>query len=231
MIDKNCLIIDDEAGYQRRIFEKDIFPILHQKGINANLILVDTTEKDLQTNEKIDLGKLKNHIEEKIKCKKIDVVACDYELSSKEVNGIDVIKKVRELRSKVKIFLYSGKYDKIIGDILKEFKSDDPKTIKTCIHAIKTIYNSNIEEFIERNDYPSRIKGILLNECNSIDDIFLQKILEHSNLKFKSCYPKFEGKTLLEIAEEIDKNSIHGQQFLSELVELTVAHLIEINNE
>jgi hypothetical protein len=231
MIEKYCLIIDDEAAYQKRVFETSVANSLRLKGINVNLILVDTTDKDLQTDEKIDLEKLKNYIEDKIKNLKLDVVACDYELSSKDVNGVDVIKEIRALRPKTKIFLYSGKYEKVIGNVLKEMQKGGTQSISSSIKAIKNIYSSKIEEFLERNDYPARLVGVLQNSNDSIDDIFIKKIREYSELKFKSCYPIFEGKSLSEIAEEIEKETHSSQKFLEELVEQTVAYLIKTNQD
>lgn len=231
MIEKTCLIIDDEAAYQKRVFEASVASNLRLKGIKVNLILVDTTDKDLQTDEKIDLEKINSYIENEIRNLKLDVVACDYELSSKDVNGIDVIKKIRALRPKTKIFLYSGKYEKVIGDILKEMQKGDAQSIRSSINAIKNIYSSRIEEFLERNDYPAKLVGVLKNNDDSIDDIFVKKIREYSELKFKSCYPIFEGKTLSEIAEEIEKETHSSKQFLEELVEQTVAYLIKSNRD
>ncbi|NVO09136.1 MAG: hypothetical protein HXX16_04155 [Bacteroidales bacterium] len=231
MIEKTCLIVDDEAAYQKRVFETSVANNLRPKGINVNLILVDTTDKDLQTDEKIDLKKIKLYIEDKIKNLKLDVVACDYELSSRDVNGIDVIREIRALRPKTKIFLYSGKYEKVIGDIVKEIQKGDQQSINSGIQAIKNIYSSRIEEFLERNDYSTRLVGVLQNNNDSIDDIFIKKIREYSELRFKSCYPIFEGKTLGEITEEIEKETHSSQKFLEELVEQTVAYLIKTNQD
>lgn len=48
-------------------------------------------------------------------------------------------------------------------------------------------------------------------------------------MKFMSCYPTFIGKTLGEIAEEIEKSTHHGEGFQSELIEQTVAYLVDIS--
>jgi len=231
MIEKNCLIVDDEAGYQKRKFGTEIAEPLHNQGIKVNLILIDVTDKELQTDEKLDIEKLKDFISKSINGIKIDVVGCDYELSSSIVNGLDVVKIIRDLRKKTKIFLYSGKYEVIIGNILNDYKIDNPATKKSCIKSIKNIYSSNIEDFLERNDYPARFVGVLKNENDTIDDIFIKKIREYNEYQFKSCFPTFEGKLLSEISDEIEKCSHSGQKFLEELIDQTISYLIKTNTD
>lgn len=231
MIDKNCLLIDDEAGVQKRVFEQFVSTPLRAQGINVNLLIVDPTDKDLHSKEKLDKEKLKQAIIRKIDGKKIDLVGCDYELSSDIVNGVDVVQIVRSLRSKVKIFLYSGKFEKILGDILSGYREADAAAKAICLDKIKKIYGSRIEDFLERNDYPARFIGVLKKNDDSIDDIFLKKIREYNEYEFKSCFPQFEGKSLLEVANEIEKETHLGQKFVDELIEQTIAYLIKTNED
>lgn len=114
MINKNCLLIDDQASAQKRVFEQLVSTPLRVQGINVNLLIIDPTDKDLYSEEKLDRVKLKQAIVNKIEGKKIDLVGCDYELSSDVVNGVDVVQIIRSLRSRVKIFLYSGKFEKFL---------------------------------------------------------------------------------------------------------------------
>jgi hypothetical protein len=231
MIDKNCLLIDDQASVQKRVFEQLVSTPLRAQGINVNLLIVDPTDKDLYSDEKLDKDKLKQAIVSKIDGKKIDLVGCDYELSSDVINGVDVVQMIRSLRSKVKIFLYSGKFEKILGDILGDYKSEDAASKTKSIDRIKKIYGSRIEDFLERNDYPARFIGVLKKNEDSIDDVFLKKIREYENTEFKSCFPQFEGKSLSEVANEIENETHLGQKFIDELIEQTIAYLIKSNED
>ena len=203
MVERNCLLIDDEMGRQKRIFQNSVATPLKKDGIKVNLIPIDTTEKQIQTEEKIDREKLKKYIEEAIKHKKIDVVACDYELASGAINGIGVVELVKGMRKKVPIYLYSGKFNKIIGDIIKRYDPKKPDSIKICVKEIKQIYGLGIKDFLERDEYPSQLVGLLKKQEETVDDIFSKKIREYESLVFKSCYPDFKGKKLGEIANHI----------------------------
>lgn len=231
MVEKNCLLIDDEIGPQKRIFASSVALPLKRDGIHVNLIPIDTTEKELQSEERIDIKKLKEYIEERIKTLKIDVVACDYELASDSINGIEVVKIIRELRKKVPIFLYSGKYQKIITDILTKFDKEDPESLGICTHHIRQIYNSNIKDFLERNDYPSTLVGFFRNQEVTKEDVLVEKLREYPELPFRSCFPRFDGKILSEIADEVEKETKKGQDFIEELTEQTVAYMIKINQD
>ena len=54
MINKNCLLIDDEASAQKRVFERFVSTPLRAQGINVDLLIVDPTDKDLHSEEKLD---------------------------------------------------------------------------------------------------------------------------------------------------------------------------------
>lgn len=231
MLYKKCLLIDDEASAQKRVFEQKVSTPLRAQGINVELIIIDSTDKDLYSDEKLDKEKLKQAIINKIEGKKIDIVGCDYELASDVVNGVDVVQIIRGIRNKVKIFLYSGKFEKIIGDILNGYKDGDDASKAICLDKIKKIYGSKIEDFIERNDYPARFIGVLKKNDDTIDDVFLRKIHEYSGHKFKSCFPQFENKSLLEIAKEIENETHLGLKFIDELIEQTIAYLIKSNEK
>ena len=52
---------------------------------------------------------------------------------------------------------------------------------------------------------------------------------KNSDLKLSSAYPIFSGKKLSQIADEIEKSTYQGQEFQQELIEQTIAYIIEIS--
>ena len=52
---------------------------------------------------------------------------------------------------------------------------------------------------------------------------------EYPDLKLSSAYPIFSGKKLSQIADEIEKSTYQGQEFQQELIEQTIAYIIEIS--
>ena len=55
------------------------------------------------------------------------------------------------------------------------------------------------------------------------------RLNEMPDLNFQNIYPNFKNKTLYEISEEINKDTHHGQAFQKYFVDLTYAHILELN--
>ena len=85
--------------------------------------------------------------------------------------------------------------------------------------------------FLKREGLADGLTTVLLKEKDTFNfSLSLKRELEkHPEFKFKSVYPKFLDKTLLDIANEIDKDLPNGIDFQKSLLELTIAHLIELN--
>jgi len=58
-----------------------------------------------------------------------------------------------------------------------------------------------------------------------------EQLLKHKDMKFSTGYSNFLGKTLGEIADEINRDTHHGKRFVAEIIEKAVAHMIELNDE
>lgn len=228
---KYCLIIDDEN--QEGFFNPKVKDKLYrEKGLKVEGIFFDITDKEiLDENLKIKKAELQSKIIQTIKGKNIDLIACDYNLTSDDhVNGLDVISLIREKKKNVPIILYSAKLDFIIKNLIKDYtegKYDQNNFFK----KLKQLFRTDIKDFVRRDNYPDTINNILKNPTNELEQVFLQKLREYSDMKFKTCYPKFRGKYLGEIADEIDSDNYHGKEFKTELVEQTVCHLIKLNEE
>ncbi len=232
MIDKTVLIIDDEN--QTRNFNSKIKAKLKQDGINVDLIFIDMSVFDVRNDDLfIDIDKFKNHFNDKTSNKSIDIIACDYNLADKAevpVKGTDLVNIIRDFRKKTPVIMYSGNYEDIIKDIFDNYKNNR-KTAAESIKEIKKMYHNNILDFIKRSDYYVKVNSILKNPPEKTDVIILDELRKYGNYKFKSAYPRFDGKTLNEIATEIDKNSYSGNEFLEEIIQQILAYIIETNSE
>jgi hypothetical protein len=129
MTSKNILIIDDDD-------QNDIISALKEqvgKEINLNLdaTFIDLSEPELIDDETGDLIRenVEQHILNEIKGKHFDLLACDYQFGDREINGLDIIDFIKNRRNNLPVFLYTGAYDKVIGDLLRKLKdgsiSDD----------------------------------------------------------------------------------------------------------
>lgn len=232
MIDKTVLIIDDEN--QTKNFNIEIKAKLKQKGINIALIFIDMSLFEVRNDDYfIDIDKFIKYFLYKTNNIGIDVIACDYNLADKAeipVKGTDLINIIRDFRRNTPVIMYSGNYEDIIKDIFDNYKNDK-KSSGESIKEIKNLYNNNILDFIKRSDYYGKVNSILKNPPEKTDVIILYELRKYGDYKFKSAYPRFDGKTLNEIATEIDKNSYSGNEFLEEIIQQILSYIIETNSE
>lgn len=220
-----CLIVDDKD--QQHTFKAQIQDILKKEGHNVEIIFINTTSPELLNEEQnIYKDKLKACIKSKIEGKHIDVVASDFDLSDDVVNGLDVIEIIRSIREKVPIILYSGNLEKAIKSVMGDPASKD---LPTLINDVKKLMLHHISEFIDRTGYAASVIKVLKNKDTSTKQILLKKLREYPDLKLSSAYPIFSGKKLSQIADEIEKSTYQGQEFQQELIEQTIAYIIEIS--
>ena len=202
-----CLIVDDKD--QQHTFKAQIQDILKKEGHNVEIIFINTTSPELLNEEQnIDKDKLK---------------AC---IKSNVVNGLDVIEIIRSIREKVPIILYSGNLEKAIKSVMGDPASKD---LPTLINDVKKLMLHHISEFIDRTGYAASVIKVLKNKDTSTKQILLKKLREYPDLKLSSAYPIFSGKKLSQIADEIEKSTYQGQEFQQELIEQTIAYIIEIS--
>ena len=229
---KTCLIIDDEN--QQSVFDAKIRNVLSRKGIQANLIYIDASSAEVRDDDlNIDLDKFEKKIVSEIQGKSIDVIACDYNLadaaSANKIMGTDIIEILRKKRKHTPILLYSGNYEVVIRDIFDAYKNKTVTEID-CIQRIRKIYSSNVLQFLQRASYPENVNTILINPPEKSDQIILSELRNYGDYKFKTAYPIFEGKTLNQIADEIDKGTYDGKSFLNEIVQQVASYMIETNS-
>ena len=183
--------------------------------------------KDTQTGETVlDKSKIQAFINENYINDNFDIVASDYDFKDKSLDGFELLKwiknesisKKHKLR-RAKFCLYSAEQDKVA----KIFSTPE---------QVKKLIKLKIDDFIDRTRIPDEITQILLAPQKSyyFKDHLISYLEKFGDEKFKSTFPKFKGMTLTEIAHEIDKDLPNGIEFQKYLVELTIAHLLEINN-
>ena len=187
----------------------------------------DFIMKDTQTGETVlDKSKIQAFINENYINDNFDIVASDYDFKDKSLDGFELLKwiknesisKKHKLR-RAKFCLYSAEQDKVA----KIFSTPE---------QVKKLIKLKIDDFIDRTRIPDEITQILLAPQKSyyFKDHLISYLEKFGDEKLKSTFPKFKGMTLTEIAHEIDKDLPNGIEFQKYLVELTIAHLLEINN-
>lgn len=231
MIEKKCIIIDDEP--QDESIE-NLTETLRKEGIRLDCRQLNPKDREFRKNigtpetpeYAIDL----NLVLDKLSTvdffkKKVDIIACDYNLGDDKVNGFEVIAALRAKSYNRGIMLYSGSQDQVIRAILKV--SNLPERIK----KIKKLATSNISHITDRDDYKATLIGCIRDETFSIRYSLEQLLEDIGNLELKSFPKDFKGKKVNDILEEIKKDTPAGIKFQKLIIEFAVSNLVEMNSD
>lgn len=182
----------------------------------------------------LDTDKLKVRLKNKLNGRHIDWIATDFNLGEDNIDGIDVIRIMLELRKfkHKNIILYSGNIQSAIRKVIKESKSidsNDPE--EAVISAVTKFIALPIVGFEGRQDFKDKlIELITQKQRPSLEDRLLKLLRTHESMIFNSCFPPFIGKTFGEIANIIeDESDARSNEWLQALIDQTLAYLLQVN--
>ena len=219
-MEKNIIIIDDED----QIPQKEYIERTLKREFDIEVHLIWTTEETLDDDGFISEEKLRGRLAEIMKGRSIDLVLTDYELSDEKIFGIEVVKIVKEIRSKVPIIMYSGKVNEVIGRLLGDYKHRDAEDL---INSINEFMSWGIHEFLGRGNYSDdAIKFIRKKKNTQVDDIFIQKLRAIGDEKCEIGNPDWRDLTLNNICEVIEnKRDARSEMWMEDLIEQVVAYI------
>lgn len=214
--------IDSQIENLRKKLKRSGFD-LDETFLNLN----DENFKKRDENQKVilDLKKIKEYITENYSQENFDIVASDYDYSDENVDGYQLLSWIKNQSKSQKyrlrfaqFCLYSAEQDKIVEEL------NSPAQIKKLVKL-------KIDDFIDRNNLANDLFSLFIKpkEKYSYSKHLIDYLEKYPDLIFNSVYPKFNGKSLSEIAHEIDKDLPNGIDFQKNLVELTIAHLVDLN--
>ncbi|MFC0774277.1 hypothetical protein [Terrimonas alba] len=226
---KTCLFIADEDVTE--ITDK-VIGSLKKQGITFNFKHIDlrnekyySQEQSNESKHKLDFEKIKGEINEKYINHRFDLVACDFNYAKDPLDGFKVIKwlknesesRKRRIR-RARFVLYSSEQEKFIQ-------------MTNTVEELTRLIRLKIEDFLDRRNLADAIIRTLANEEKDVSELIISELEKFSSLEFRSVYPPFKGKKLGEIAGEIEIQSHHGVNFQKNIIEYTIAHLVELNKE
>lgn len=227
MSTKTCIIIDDVN--QNNVINTDIVLPLRKDAIDVHVTYINATDPDLLDDDSnICIEKLEAKLYDAFHNCSIDVVATDFDLSDDNINGKHIAEIAHKIRNNVPIIIYSGDRSKVVAEVIGDYKN---MTSQNLIQKIINFKSLNLISCTERSGYPSEVIRQLKKKDTHTTSILLRNLREYSELQFKSCYPNFQGKSLGDIANEIERNTPQGLDFQNALLEQTIAYLININSD
>jgi len=223
MIDKHCLIIDDE---NQSVQINRLISLLRSEGINLTCKQINPNDyvTDNQEVEEIEIDNIKllKDIKSEIMNGAV-MIACDNNLGD-ILHGYELLYEIRnDLNFKHDIILYSGALDTLIKQIL---------STDNTFPKIKKLVETKISKFLRRSDtYIEDIKGILIKQSFDCQQEILNWLNLFEDHKFINSHPDFNNKNLKEIANDISNNTNDGIHFQRILIEQAISVMIELNIE
>lgn len=195
-------------------------------------ISIRTTDVELREDgsDHLDVRKLKERIKDLISSKHINWALTDFNLSEDDIDGINVVEILTELRKNLKIIMYSGNRNAVVKRVLGKVKLQEA-TEEEIVEAVRKLMEYQIIDYVKRDEYKDKLIGLINRDDEpTVHDYFLEQLRQHSEMEFKSCYAPLKGKTLGEIADMIEKQSDKRvDSWTQKLVEQTIAYLVKIN--
>lgn len=223
---KRILVIDDES--QRNLLGKIRDEVKGQMQMEWSQVEVLDAE---YTDEEARLmpDKVYAAIEQALSEHQYNLIMVDYDYGQSNIDGLDVIKFVREKRKKVDIYLYSAVQKdvikKVVGDNLQDASTEE------IVSGINDLMNYRIGKMVSRPSAEAEVIKFLRSELSFSPSAFISDMLrEHSTQVFSSCCPKLKGKTYGEIADMIDEdNNGVANEWLTAILEQVVVYLSTVN--
>lgn len=223
------LFIDD--GELKSIIDK-IKLNLRKEGFTVVETIIDLSQSEFQIKsdddsdkQVLDFEKIKNTLRGYFD-EPFDIIACDYHYANDDLDGSKILSWLKNISTtekkrirKAKFCLYSSEVDKVI-------------TKTTTVDEITKLIKIRLTDLYKREQLAEGLSKLVKdNKRVDLNKELISELEKYGDLKFKSVYPQFKGKTFSEIAKEIDSESHHGVLFSKNLIEISVAHFSDLNNE
>jgi len=189
----------------------------------VNMKLPQFFKRDPKDGPILSADQIKRHLfDEGIMDTAFDIVACDFNFSDPYYDGYKLL---------INLINNAKKHNKIIRNAKFLFYTGDTSDLEKIAGSdLKRLLPLKVEFIIDREHLPQELIRLIQKSRNEInvEKMFLSYLDEHRDKKFISTFPRFSGKNLSYIADEIEKGSDDGKAFLESLIEQSVSHLIAL---
>ncbi|WP_265462475.1 hypothetical protein, partial [Aeromonas salmonicida] len=175
----------------------------------------------------IDFDKIKSEMNSNFCNKRFDVVACDFNFANDDLNGYTLLQwLINESNSKklkirfAKFYCYSAEQDKFTAHLL---------TNEKIIRIIKL----KLDGFYNRATLADELTSELLkiHRYFSLEKHILSLLQRNPDKVFNYIFPKYKGKSFSHIVNEIEKGTDTGYEFQQFFLDLTHAHIMNLNKD
>ena len=154
-------------------------------------ISIRTTDVELREDgsDHLDVRKLKERIKDLISSKHINWALTDFNLSEDDIDGINVVEILTELRKNLKIIMYSGNRNAVVKRVLGKVKLQEA-TEEEIVEAVRKLMEYQIIDYVKRDEYKDKLIGLINRDDEpTVHDYFLEQHLQlsltlHAHLEF-----------------------------------------------
>lgn len=200
---------------------------------DVEFLFIRTARPDLKKDdsEDVDPAKVEQEIRRLIDNKSVDFALTDFDLNNQNLDGLDIISMVHELRPNLKFLVYSGNWDKVIRKVISVNYQD--ASTEDIVNGVNRLIHNNIVDCIGRGEYKEElIKYLNRATYVSMEHRLVKLLRSNKDMTFQSCYPEFKGKTFGEIADIIEKRSdSRADEWIESILSQTIAYLVSVNHE
>jgi len=231
MNDKHVLFIED--GDITEQVDK-LRKLLQKNGITLIEKILDLSDGKFRVNNPsnpdetvLNITEIKNILRDDFINERFDYVLCDFDFADKNLDGFQLIKWLKNVSIGEKKRLRHAKFSL--------YSSEPEKFLKkhVSVEDLSDLIKLKLSDFYSRTSIGVDFGSYVLNSNEEINlkAKLITELSKYGDMKFRSVYPKFNGMALGEIVTEIENDTHHSRFFQEHLIELTVAHLIDLNNE
>lgn len=235
MIHKRILVIDDNnmldilKSIKRKAKSKQVELDYDQLNIGGRI-----EPEVLDANDNLDVDKVKALFKQRFADRHFDIVACDYDLSVLNIDGIELLRKIRHecFYKGVRYIIYSGLLDDILYEKIQKGCDIDPSdsTVKpkdSLIKEIRQLVNSNYLAFVNREYLEKTVVDFLKNDL-TIEDVMDELASTYPDRRFAYDFINgVEGKTLQEVKGMILNDDNLRTEVMKGLFEQSILYLTE----
>ena len=235
MIHKRILVIDDNdmldvlKSIARKAKEKQIELDYDQINIGGHI-----EPEVLDDKGNLDVDKTKALLKERFANRHFDIVACDYDLSVQNIDGVELLRKIGHecFYHGVRYIIYSGLLDNILNEKIQKGCDIDPtnSTVKpkdNLIKEIRQLVNSNYLAFVSRENLEKATVDFLKNDI-TIEDVMDELASTYPDRRFAYDFINgIEGKTLQEVKSMILNDDNLRIEVMKGLYEQSILYLTD----
>lgn len=230
MVDMRLLVIDD---VDMTDITNSLRGTLSGNQINLTSSFIHLNSDFYDNQDKLDLSLIRDAVKRERQQGRFDLIMVDYNYGNAHgLNGISIIRMLREIFPKESIILYTGLRQEVIKELIKTGRGTgdiNPADLEQIASRFDDLMKMKIEAFIRRDGFVSEATKMLKQKkYKDVKELLIDKLSQHTDLVVRAQGMRgINGKTLKDIIESLNSDA-QAQNWLDEILDELIAYLTKI---